>query len=243
MLHRISLTERALDLNYRFEGAKAEAVLTYALDAEALGDVAMVSSFGAESVVLLHMLSQTKPDAPVIFVDTEMLFPETTAYQVQLSETLGLTNVQRTGPDRADLIAEDNENLLHLYDTDACCALRKTAPLQNALSGFDGWITGRKRYQGQTRQGLSFFEAENDTRLKINPLAFWTPSDVQDYIHTHALPRHPLATQGFPSIGCVPCTSRVAKGEDSRAGRWRGQAKTECGIHFDKDRTAQGSQL
>ena len=232
MLHRTPLTERALDLNYRFEGAKAEAVLTYALDAGAIGNVAMVSSFGAESVVLLHMLSQTAPDAPVIFIDTEMLFPETTAYQIDVTERLGLTDVRVIKPAREQLIAEDNENLLHLYDTDACCALRKTRPLERALEGFDGWITGRKRVHGAARAELSYFEAENDRRLKINPLAFWSREDIAGYIATHALPRHPLVKSGFASLGCAPCTSRVAEGEDARAGRWRGQDKTECGIHI-----------
>lgn len=232
MLHKTPLSERALDLNHRFEGAKAEAVMTYALDAGAIGDVALVSSFGAESVVLLHMLAQIAPEAPVIFVDTEMLFPETTAYQVALTETLGLRDVRVTRPAREQLIVEDNENLLHIYDPDACCALRKTRPLEAALQGFDGWITGRKRFHGATRQNLGYFEAETDRRLKINPLAYWGREDVAAYIDTHALPRHPLVAGGFPSLGCVPCTSRVAEGEDVRAGRWRGRDKTECGIHF-----------
>lgn len=240
MLHKTPLAERALDLNHRFEGAKAEAVLAYALDSGAIGDVAVVSSFGAESVVLLHMLSQTNPAAPVLFIDTEMLFPETTAYQIELSETLGLTNVQVIGPDRGELIVEDNESLLHLYDTDACCALRKTRPLQRALGGFDGWITGRKRFQGTTRTALDLFEAETATRLKINPLAHWQQADIIQYISDHALPRHPMVSQGFPSLGCVPCTSRVAKGEDTRAGRWRGKSKTECGIHFADGKTTRG---
>jgi phosphoadenosine phosphosulfate reductase len=239
MLHRTPLNERALDLNYRFDGAKAEAVMMYALDAGAIGDVALVSSFGAESVVLLHMLAQTAPEAPVIFVDTEMLFPETTAYQVKLTETLGLTDVRVTKPAREQLIVEDNENLLHLYDTTACCALRKARPLEAALGGFDGWITGRKRYQGAVRQGLAFFEAESEARLKINPLAYWTRENIAAYISEHALPRHPLVSKGFPSLGCVPCTSKVTDGEDVRAGRWRGQDKTECGIHFVGGQTAR----
>lgn len=240
MLHKTPLAERALDLNHRFEGAKAEAVLAYALDSGAIGDVAVVSSFGAESVVLLHMLSEADPSAPVLFIDTQMLFPETTEYQVELSETLGLRNVQVISPDRGELIVEDNESLLHLYDTDACCALRKARPLQRALAGFDGWITGRKRFQGTSRTGLDLFEAETSTRLKINPLAHWSQSDIIQYIADHALPRHPMVSQGFPSLGCVPCTSRVADGEDPRAGRWRGKSKTECGIHFVDGKITRG---
>ncbi len=239
MLHKTPLRERALDLNHRFDGAKAEAVLTYALDNGAIGDVAMVSSFGAESVVLLHMLSVTSPAAPVLFIDTELLFPETLAYQTELSTHLGLTNVQVIRPSRAQLIVEDNENLLHLYDPEACCTLRKTAPLQNALKGYEGWITGRKRYQGVARGTLGFFEAESETRLKINPLAYWSSDDVQSYIAEHDLPRHPLVESGFRSLGCKPCTTKVAEDEDARAGRWRGQTKTECGIHFAEDGSLQ----
>ena len=240
MLHRTPITERAIDLNQRFEGSSAETVMAYALDSGAIGDVALVSSFGAESVVLLHMLAQIKPSAPVIFVDTEMLFPETLAYQLNVSETLGLKDVRVTKPAREQLIVEDNENLLHLYDPDACCSLRKTRPLQNAIAGFDGWITGRKRFHGAERQTLNFFEAETDTRLKINPLAFWTREDIAAYITKHDLPRHPLVAGGFTSLGCVPCTSRVAEGEDARAGRWRGKDKTECGIHFTDGKAVKG---
>lgn len=239
MLRRTPLPERAADLNDRFEGAKAEAVLAYALETKAIGEVAMVSSFGADSVVLLHMLAQTAPGTPVLFIDTEMLFPETTAYQLELTEALGLTDVRKIGPDRGELIVEDNESLLHLYDTDACCALRKTRPLQRALEGFDGWITGRKRFQGTTRAQLELFEAEPE-RLKINPLAHWSAKDLQSYIADHDLPRHPLVAQGYPSLGCVPCTTRVAEGEDPRAGRWRGKEKTECGIHFVDGQAIRG---
>ncbi len=131
------------------------------------------------------------------------------------------------------MLARDPDGVLHQSDPDACCALRKTRPLAAALAPFDGWITGRKRFQGGARATLDFFEPDPDgNRIKINPLAHWDRGDVQDYIVNNRLPRHPLVAQGFPSIGCAPCTSRVAEGEDPRAGRWRGSAKTECGIHF-----------
>ena len=130
--------------------------------------------------------------------------------------------------------------MLHLSDPDACCALRKVDVLEGALAGFDAWITGRKRYQGATREAVEFFEADGPARLKINPLAHWSPGDVQDYIVNNRLPRHPLVARGFASIGCAPCTSPVAAGEDPRAGRWRGQAKVECGIHFVNGRAVRG---
>jgi phosphoadenosine phosphosulfate reductase len=134
------------------------------------------------------------------------------------------------------LFERDNENLLHLHDTDACCALRKTEPLEAALKDVDAWISGRKRFQGGQRAALEMFEVDRPLgrlpRIKVNPLAHWDSSDLNDYIETHNLPRHPLVAKGFPSVGCTPCTTRVASGETARAGRWRDQTKTECGIHF-----------
>src|SRR5690606_8164589 len=134
-------------------------------------------------------------------------------------------------PDRDATFLRDGEAMLHRTDPDACCTLRKTEPLAEALAPFDGWITGRKRYQGGTRAALAFFEADG-ARIKVNPLAYWTRGDVVDYIINNRLPRHPLVARGFRTIGCAPCTSRVEPDEDARAGRWRGRAKAECGIHL-----------
>lgn len=229
------LDGRLKTLNRVFRDKSAEDVLAHALGE--FGDTALVSSFGAESVVLLHMAAQIDRDVPVLFIDTEMLFPETLAYQRDVANHLGLTNVQVIKATRAAIFERDNENLLYLHDPDACCHLRKTEPLERALQGFDSWITGRKRVQGGERAALEYFEIERPVgrppRTKVNPLAFWDRDDLQDYISRHALPRHPLVAKGYPSIGCVPCTTRVAAGEDPRAGRWRDQEKTECGIHFE----------
>lgn len=223
------LAEKVADLNARYRHHAATDVMRGALrDA---GKVALVSSFGAESVVLLHMLAVIDRSAPVIFVDTGMLFTETLVYQTEVAERLGLTGLRIVRA--ADTAKEDPDGTLHRVDTDACCALRKTAPLQAALAGYDGWITGRKRFQAGTRAALDFFEVEDGTgRIKINPLAHWAPEDVRAYMDENRLPRHPLVARGYPSIGCAPCTSPVAPGEDPRAGRWRGSAKKECGIHF-----------
>lgn len=197
------------------------------------GRVAMVSSFGADSAVLLHMVAQINPDLPVLFIDTLALFPETVVYEKSLAAHLGLRNVQTLSPDREMLFLRDQDGLLHRADADACCQLRKAEPLARALSGYDAWITGRKRHQAATRASLSRAELEPDTgRIRLNPLADWTAAQVGQYLDHHALPRHPLVAQGYPSIGCAPCTSRVLSGEDPRAGRWRGSEKTECGIHF-----------
>lgn len=222
------LAAKAEALNARFRHHSATSVMEGAL--KDAGNIALVSSFGAESVVLLHMAAIIDPMTPVVFVDTELLFTETLIYQQEVSERLGLRNVHII---RADDIAEkDPYGALRFSDKDACCTLRKTVPLQKALDGYDGWITGRKRFQSGSRAALDFFEVEDGTgRLKINPLAHWAPEDVRAYMDENRLPRHPLVAKGYPSIGCAPCTSPVKEGEDPRAGRWRGENKEECGIH------------
>lgn len=209
----------------------AQSVLAHALDDLSIGPVAMVSSFGADSVVLLHMISQIAPDTPVLFIDTEMLFDATLTYQRDVARHLGLTDIRVVKPAREALLERDVDGVLHHFDPNACCALRKTEPLENALEGFGGWITGRKRIHGGARQTLPLYE-KNERRIKINPLANWTQAMVSDYIAQHDLPRHPMVAQGYPSIGCLPCTTPAEADEDPRAGRWRGKAKSECGIHF-----------
>ncbi len=227
-----STARRAAELNARYRHHGATAVLERAMGDAQVGRIALVSSFGAESVVLLHMLSVLDRAAPVLFIDTAMLFAETLDYQRAVAAWLGLTNVQVLRPDPAVLHARDPYGALRLTDPDACCALRKTAPLHAALRPYDAWITGRKRFQGGQRIALDFFEDEGGVRLKVNPLAHWTRADVRDYMVNNRLPRHPLVAQGYPSIGCKPCTGKVGAGEDARAGRWRGRAKVECGIHL-----------
>ena len=228
---RSELTEKVETLNARFRHHSAHDVMHGAL--EEIDKLALVSSFGAESVVLLHMAAVVDKMTPVLFVDTQMLFTETLEYQQEVSERLGLKNVQIIRADDEDVQRDDPYGALRLRDTDACCNLRKTFPLQKALTGYCGWITGRKRFQSGTRAALDFFEVEDGTgRIKVNPLAHWAPEDVRAYMEENNLPRHPLVAKGYPSIGCAPCTSPVKEGEDPRAGRWRDQNKEECGIHF-----------
>lgn len=228
-----TVSDRVAGLNARFKDQKAIDVLRHSLNEPDLGPIALVSSFGAESVVLLHMLSQIDNSVPVIFIDTMMLFPQTLVYQRELAETLGLTDVRHIQPDREAVFLRDSENLLHLSNTNACCALRKSEPLQRALLDFDSWISGRKRFQNGARAAIEYFENEDDQRIKINPLAYWSREDVANYIEEHKLPKHPLVAKGFKSVGCSSCTTAVNEGEDDRAGRWRDEDKTECGIHFD----------
>jgi phosphoadenosine phosphosulfate reductase len=229
---RGTIAERVATLNGRYRHHGATAVLEHALSDPDLGKVALVSSFGAESVVLLHLVSVIAPETPVVFIDTRMLFAETLEYQRELAKKLALCDIRTIRAHPARVNFDDPDGTLHQFSTDACCALRKVEPLERALKDFDGWITGRKRYQGSTRETVEFFEAEGDTRIKVNPLAHWGREDLEEYIINNRLPRHPLVARGYPSIGCAPCTSPVKPGEDPRAGRWRGSAKTECGIHF-----------
>jgi phosphoadenosine phosphosulfate reductase len=217
-------------LTARFAGVDTQTMLTEVLREKLAGNIAVVSSFGTESAVLLDMVARADPATPVLLVDTLKLFPETLAYRDLLVERLGLTDVRSVKPDPATLAARDGNELRWSYDPDGCCEIRKVIPLRNALLPFDGWITGRKAFQAQTRNAMPRFEVE-DGRLKINPLADWTKADLDAYFAAHDLPRHPLEAEGYLSIGCVPCTSIVQAGEDPRAGRWRGWDKVECGIH------------
>ncbi|MBV7393421.1 phosphoadenylyl-sulfate reductase [Mameliella alba] len=242
-LSQADLRARVDTLNARYRHHSATSVLEGALKDPEAGELAMVSSFGAESVALLHLVAMVDRKTPVLFIDTRLLFAETLTYQQEVAERLRLENLRIVKTDRAVLEQRDPYGALRLSDTDACCALRKTEPLNAALDGFDGWITGRKRYQSGTRAALEFFELEEGTgRIKLNPLAHWTPEDVRAYMEENRLPKHPLVAQGYPSIGCMPCTTKVAPGEDPRSGRWRGQDKEECGIHFVNGRAVRGGE-
>ena len=203
------------------------------------GRIALVSSFGADSAVLLHMVSQVDPETPVIFLDTGKLFPETLAYRDTLVARLGLTDVRAIRPLASDAQSLDPRGTLAETNPDLCCRFRKVEPLERALRGFQAWITGRKQYQGVGRAALPTIETA-DWRIKVNPLATWGPERTEAYLAAHDLPRHPLVALGFPSIGCAPCTSPVTgDSRDIRAGRWAGLDKTECGIHW----TANGKPI
>jgi phosphoadenosine phosphosulfate reductase len=194
----------------------------------------VVSSFGSESAVLLHLIAQIDPTTPVLFLNTGKLFGETLRYRDRLQDTLGLTDIRNIGPHPSDRARLDPEGTLWSRDTDACCGFRKIVPLRRALDGFDAQITGRKRFQTNARHAMEpveFFEG----RFRFNPLADWTQADIEAYFVAHDLPRHPLVEDGYPSIGCIPCTRRVAAGEGYRDGRWAGLDKDECGIHTGVD--------
>ncbi|MEM7739238.1 MAG: phosphoadenylyl-sulfate reductase [Pseudomonadota bacterium] len=221
---------RATELAHQFIGASAEDILDHAINHVFQDEIALVSSFGAESSVLLHLVSRVNPSTPVIFLETQKHFAQTISYRKKLSAQLGLSDVRDIKPNDDEAAREDPKGDLWRRDTDACCDLRKVRPLKGALDGFDAWITGRKAFHSEGRALLPSFEWSG-THFKVNPLVSWAADDVRAYVEAHNLPPHPLVAQGYPSIGCWPCTQPVAEGDDVRAGRWRGQAKTECGIH------------
>ena len=206
------------------DGAE-ELLVTYAPEAIAFalrhfrGRIAMVSSFGAESAVLLHIHSEVDRAAPVVFVDTGRLFAETLEYRNQLVGRLGLTDVRTVAPEHERIATLDPHRALWMTKPDLCCQIRKTEPLARALQGFDAWFTGRKRFQSSTRANIPLFEADGG-RIKVNPIASWPPERLAAYTADNELPPHPLVARGYPSIGCQPCTSKVKPGEDPRAGRW-----------------------
>ena len=211
-------------------GAGGREILKHAVTGSLRGRIAVVSSFGAESAVLLSVVAEFDRSVPVIFLDTGKHFPETLAYREALAAHLGLTDTRDVSPRPRAVGEQDPDGELWYYDPDACCHLRKVAPLERALAPFDAWISGRKRFQAATRAGLRFVEREGG-RLKLNPLADWDAGRIGRELDERALPRHPLVDRGFPSIGCAVCTRAVAAGEDDRAGRWSGSRKVECGIH------------
>lgn len=219
------------ELQARFDATPTQEMLRVLLKEILPGQVSIVSSFGTESAVLLHMVAQVDPATPVIFVDTLKLFGETLRYRDQLAKLFGLTDVRVIEPDPLQLSIRDSKGLLWQRSRDACCELRKVEPLNRALKGVSAWISGRKAFQADSRKSLKTFEW-SEGRLKINPLAGWSKEDLNAYFERFDLPRHPLEADGYLSIGCMPCTTPVQPGEDARAGRWRGIDKTECGIHM-----------
>lgn len=217
------------------EGAWAGEVLAWA--AASIDRFAVTSSFGADSAVLLHLVASVAPDTPVLFLDTGLHFDETITFRRELADRLGLRVVDVVPERTVTEQARDLGDRLWTRDPDRCCARRKTAPLRAAVARFDGWASGVRRDQTPERAGTPVVEARphgDRIVLKVAPLARWSAADVASYLDANELPRHPLVADGYASIGCAPCTVRVAPGQDARAGRWAAFGdKTECGIHLD----------
>lgn len=218
-------------LNRQHANSDAQTIIRAALDPSLGLKVGSVSSFGAESAVLLDLISKVDKTLPIVFLETGMHFFQTLQFRKQLSDRLGLTDVRLVTPDKAEKATLDPKDTLWQADADACCDLRKVRPLARATAGFDALITGRKRFQTADRATLQPFEVTDGT-LRVNPLAAWDADRIEAWLDDNDLPRHPLVDQGYPSIGCWPCTRPVEEGEDARAGRWSGLDKTECGIHL-----------
>lgn len=227
----LEATARAAELEARFGHLPPQDLIALSVEQEFPHAVAAVSSFGADSAVLLHLLAGVDPAVPVVFLDTGKHFGETLDYRDALAADFGLTDIRIVTPEPAALSTGDPDGLLHLTDTDACCAIRKVEPMARGVAPFRAWFTGRKRFQAATRAALPVFEAVGP-RIRINPLASWTTADLAGYMRQHRLRENPLVAYGYLSIGCFPCTKAVQPGEDARSGRWAGQAKTECGIHL-----------
>jgi phosphoadenosine phosphosulfate reductase len=221
-------------LDARLNDASPAEIIRAAVDIVGREKLALVSSFGTESAALLKFAADVDPAIPVVFLDTGWLFEETLAYRNTLIEHLGLADVRTIHPLTEDVARQDADRELWLTDPDACCHLRKVEPLTRALGPFDAWLNGRKRFQGGDRAAIPVVERDG-ARLKFNPLANVTAEELKALYAEAKLPQHPLVASGFASVGCMPCSSRSAPGEDARAGRWRGKAKTECGIHVAKN--------
>jgi phosphoadenosine phosphosulfate reductase len=219
--------ERAL------RNASPAEVIATALQTVGREHLAVVSSFGTESAALLKVMADVDPTIPVIFLDTGWLFEETLAYRDTLIATLGLRDVRSIKALEETLSREDPNRELWFSDPDACCRIRKVEPLARALAPFSAWINGRKRFQGGPRAAIPVVE-DDGVRLKFNPFANISREEIEAIYALAKLPPHPLAASGYLSVGCMPCTSRTSPDEDARAGRWRGRAKTECGIHTVK---------
>jgi phosphoadenosine phosphosulfate reductase len=230
-----SVTEQAVlvhALNTRFAEATPLEILDAAINDLFPKRIGLVSSFGAESALLLHFLAEIDPATPILFLDTGKHFDETLMYRDILAGRFGFSDLRSLEPDTASIAQHDPDGTLWSTNPDLCCQLRKVDPLDRALAPFDAWITGRKRYQNSARAALPVFESLAG-RIKVNPLAHFNATDIEAAFKQYKLPQHPLVYDGFKSIGCKPCTARVADGEDARSGRWAGQDKTECGIHRD----------
>lgn len=228
---KVELLAEAETLEALYAHLKPQEIIARAARDHFSGDIAAVSSFGADSAVLLHMIAEVDRRMPVIFLDTGKHFEETLTYRDALVADFGLTDIRVLTPEEAALERRDPDGRLHQSDTDACCDIRKVEPLARGVKPFRAWFTGRKRHQAASRSALPVFEAVGP-RVRINPLARWTTSDQADYMRAHRLRENPLVAYGYLSIGCFPCTQPVKPGEDARSGRWAGQAKVECGIHL-----------
>ncbi len=221
-------------LSLEFEGKHPKEVLKWAVD-HLWPRVEISTAFGMEGVVILDIAMQLERKMHVFTIDTGFLFPETLALKKTLEERYHI-EIESLHPELT--VAQQAEKYgpeLYKREPDRCCAMRKTSPLKKKLPQLDGWVTGMRRSQSETRKKIHILDPHDDGTgrmiVKINPLAGWTREEVEFYRWSHDLPYNPLHDKGFPSIGCWPCTQPVLEGDGERAGRWKGFEKKECGIH------------
>jgi phosphoadenosine phosphosulfate reductase len=212
------------------EGKHPREILQFAL--QTFGDdLLFTSAFGPDAGVLLHLWSQLAPHRPVTFIDTGFLFPETLIYKEQLTAMLGLrVETLRPRLTKEVFVATYGENV---YETnpDFCCAQNRVEPIQQVVGAAKAWISGLRRDQGGTRANVAILLETEGGPVKVHPLANFNAKQLYRYLQEHQLPEHPLALQGYTSVGCAPCTRPPIEGEGERSGRWAGSAKTECGLH------------
>jgi phosphoadenosine phosphosulfate reductase len=222
--------------NERLERASPRERLAWAT--ETFGEsLLFTSSFGAGSAVLLQMWSEVAPAQPVVFIDTGFLFEETLRYRDALVAKLRLRlEIVRPSQPRADFVRDFGDDV-YLRDPDFCCAQNKVLPLEPLRSKARAWISGLRRDQGGERARVPIVLARDNGPIGVHPIATMSRADVSAFMIAHDLPEHPLAGQGYASIGCAPCTRRVEAGEDERAGRWAWSSKTECGLHVLRRKT------
>lgn len=215
----------------RFAGSDAAELLGWA--AQEFGDALAVACSMAADTILPALVSQSIPDVDVLFLETGFHFPETHQTRDALASQWPVTVIDVLPTLSVEQQDEQHGPRLYERDPGACCGIRKVEPLARALSGYDAWVTGIRREDNALRASAQLLEWDPTHQMvKLNPIAAWSFEDVLDFATSHGVPVNPLLSDGYPSIGCQPCTRRVAPGEDPRAGRWAGLAKTECGIHL-----------
>ncbi len=243
----VSKTLDVDSLNEAFEKQKPAEIIKWAV-CEFRPKLAMTSSFGPESGVLLHLVSQMDPSVPVLFLETGYHFPETLEYRNELVKRFGFKNVidLHADPRRRQEIVEKYAGKPYEKDPDRCCQVNKVEPLDEALKAYAAWMSGIRRQQTDQRKTIRVLELYENGQYKVSPLANWTSRETWWYLKEHKIPQHPLYEKGYLSIGCWPCTRPIQAGDDERSGRWAGRAKKECGIHLfqevkqteDKDKGA-----
>ena len=194
-----------------------------------------VCSFGTESAIILHMVSEIDKSLPIILLNTNYLFKETIEYKDYLINKFKFSNFKEIYPSIKDLKINDSEGKLWKEDPDLCCNIRKVLPLQKELKKYDAWVSGRKSYHAGERTNLKFFEYINE-KIVVNPLANVNRNFVDSYFKKHDIERHPLFESGYLSLGCTHCTVKTSMIDSPRSGRWADKIKTECGIHYNLKR-------